>query len=127
MIINGSKFDLRIYVYVSSLDPLRIYVYDEGLVRFASVPYSSSPSSYSNQFIHLTNYSINKFSQDNGVTTKPLQKWMLSEFWNYLLRQGYDVIALKHDIQNLAIKALIACESHIRDHQKSHHHYPFIR
>ncbi|KAK6743379.1 hypothetical protein RB195_010562 [Necator americanus] len=36
--INGAKFDLRLYAYVPSLEPLRIYIYEEGLVRFASVP-----------------------------------------------------------------------------------------
>lgn len=38
-LINSSKFDLRIYVYVTCYDPLRIYVYDNGLARFASVKY----------------------------------------------------------------------------------------
>ena len=36
-LINGSKFDMRIYVYIAGYDPLRIYVYDNGLARFASV------------------------------------------------------------------------------------------
>ena len=40
-LINDSKFDMRIYVYVSSYDPLRIYVCDNGLARFASVKYVS--------------------------------------------------------------------------------------
>ncbi|KHJ80505.1 Tubulin-tyrosine ligase family protein [Oesophagostomum dentatum] len=39
--INGAKFDLRLYAYVPSLEPLRIYIYEEGLVRFASVPWVS--------------------------------------------------------------------------------------
>ncbi|PCI27234.1 hypothetical protein COB52_05110 [Candidatus Kaiserbacteria bacterium] len=65
LLINGHKFDLRIYVLVSSFEPLRVYVFKEGLTRFASEPYSNSHSK-SNKFVHLTNYSINK-KNDNFV------------------------------------------------------------
>jgi hypothetical protein len=57
-LINGLKFDLRIYVLITSFEPLRIYVYDEGLARFASEQYTTTAKN--NKFAHLTNYSINK-------------------------------------------------------------------
>ena len=39
--VDKLKFDLRIYVAVTSLNPLRIYMYEEGLVRFATAEYSA--------------------------------------------------------------------------------------
>ena len=54
---------MRIYVLVTSIEPLRIYIYNEGLVRFASAPYNIQ-SVKSNVYAHLTNYSINKKSEN---------------------------------------------------------------
>ena len=59
-LIKGHKFDLRLYVLITSLDPLKVYIYGDGLVRFATKPYDTSPDKLGDSFIHLTNYEINK-------------------------------------------------------------------
>jgi hypothetical protein len=61
LLIEGLKFDMRIYVALMSVNPLRLYIHKEGLVRFATSKYDNSDPS--NKFSHLTNYSINKASE----------------------------------------------------------------
>ncbi|VDO54348.1 unnamed protein product [Schistosoma margrebowiei] len=78
-LINDSKFDLRIYVYISSINPLRLYIHEDGLVRFASQKYSNAIRSLGNRYIHLTNYSINRLNSEyisntNEFATKG-HKW----------------------------------------------------
>jgi outer membrane lipoprotein-sorting protein len=60
LLINGKKFDLRLYVLVTSFDPLRVYLFSEGLVRFSTEIYDLS--NINETLSHLTNYSLNKFS-----------------------------------------------------------------
>ena len=60
LLINGLKFDLRIYVVITCVNPLRVYIYKEGIVRFATEEYSTNRNIFGNPFIHFTNYSINK-------------------------------------------------------------------
>ena len=59
----GLKFDIRLYVAVTSFDPLVIYLYEEGLTRFATIPFDKSTKAISNTCMHLTNYSVNKRSR----------------------------------------------------------------
>ena len=62
--INGYKYDLRMYVLVTSFNPLKVYIHKEGLVRFATKKYSNDPATRNELYMHLTNYSINKGNEN---------------------------------------------------------------
>ena len=62
-LIDGLKFDMRIYVLVYGIDPIRIFVFREGLARFATEEYvGPQKNNLDNLYMHLTNYAINKKS-----------------------------------------------------------------
>ncbi|XP_064224248.1 polyglutamylase complex subunit TTLL1 isoform X4 [Aotus nancymaae] len=60
LLIGGRKFDLRLYVLVSTYRPLRCYMYKLGFCRFCTVKYTPSTSELDNMFVHLTNVAIQK-------------------------------------------------------------------
>uniref|UniRef100_A0AC34RJ43 Uncharacterized protein n=1 Tax=Panagrolaimus sp. JU765 TaxID=591449 RepID=A0AC34RJ43_9BILA len=113
LLIDGKKFDLRIYAYVPSLDPLTIYFYSDGLVRFAALPYDND--SLSNLNVHLTNYSINRFAHRDGISQDDVDKWSLQEFWEFLAENDYDPEIFKKRITEIVVKTIVCCESHIRE------------
>lgn len=39
MLIEGYKFDLRVYVVMTCCSPLTLYIYDEGIVRISTEKY----------------------------------------------------------------------------------------
>lgn len=55
--LHGLKFDIRVYVLISSLHPLKVHICREGLVRVATTPYREAGSRILTA--HLTNYSLN--------------------------------------------------------------------
>jgi len=64
-LIDGLKFDMRIYVLIYGVDPLRIFVFREGLARFATEEYvAPGKKNIDNLHMHLTNYAINKNAEN---------------------------------------------------------------
>jgi hypothetical protein len=62
LLINESKFDMRVYVYVSCYDPLRAYVFEDGLARFASCKLVFSHFCYENLLL-LGKFAVSAWKQ----------------------------------------------------------------
>jgi len=116
LLINGLKFDLRLYALVTGCDPLRIYLYKDGLVRFATEVYE--PANEENKFDlykHLTNFAINKDNpnftteQESGSTGG--HKRRIIPFLNELASSyGVDTKKLWREITDLIVKTLCSIQ-----------------
>ena len=125
-LIDGFKYDLRIYVLVTSYDPLKVYLFKEGLVRFATERYTTNPQSLKKRFIHLTNYSVNKKadtyvknndkgneSSDEEEGSLKSSKWNLSQLKKHFDSVGISYSKAREKIKDVIIKTLISVEPHI--------------
>uniref|UniRef100_A0A8C6TYB4 Tubulin tyrosine ligase-like family, member 7 n=1 Tax=Neogobius melanostomus TaxID=47308 RepID=A0A8C6TYB4_9GOBI len=115
-LMEGYKFDLRIYILVTSCDPLRIFLYNDGLVRMGTEKYHApSEANLSQLYMHLTNYSVNKHNEnfERDETVDKGSKRSISWFTEFLRANDYDVAKFWGDISELVVKTLIVAEPHV--------------
>jgi hypothetical protein len=78
---SSFKYVLRCYVVLTSLVPLRAYLYHEGFQKLATEPFTLESTS---PFIHLTNPDINRQNQKipDYYTLSEYRRWLSSENWD---------------------------------------------
>eukprot|EP00927_Polykrikos_kofoidii_P071633 TRINITY_DN67890_c0_g1_i1.p1 TRINITY_DN67890_c0_g1~~TRINITY_DN67890_c0_g1_i1.p1 ORF type:complete len:827 (+),score=102.22 TRINITY_DN67890_c0_g1_i1:349-2481(+) len=107
MLLDGLKFDLRLYVLVGAvmnretgaLD-LRVFLFRDGLVRLCTSAYRAPTlENEDEQRMHLTNYAVNKSSanfghnvdaDDDGTGSKRSLRWLLAYFEEHWGRQSVE-------------------------------------
>uniref|UniRef100_A0A8C1V9C3 Tubulin tyrosine ligase-like family, member 7 n=1 Tax=Cyprinus carpio TaxID=7962 RepID=A0A8C1V9C3_CYPCA len=115
-LMEGYKFDLRFYILVTSCDPLRVFLYNDGLVRMGTEKYHMPNESNLNQlYMHLTNYSVNKHNEKFGrdETVDKGSKRSIGWFTEFLRTNDYDVAKFWGDVSELVVKTLIVAEPHV--------------
>ena len=93
---------------------MKIYVFEDGLARFATTPYEPPNSkNLNNMYMHLANYAINKCNS-NFVQNSHAEgfgkghKRSLKEIYNIMDTRGHNVKVIKKSIDDLIIKTLIS-------------------
>lgn len=117
--LDGYKFDLRLFVLVTSFKPLEAFIYTEGFARVSTDKYSLDPADMENKFIHLTNSSIQKLNAKGISDDNPLMNCAEDSggskislkgphgLWKRLEGRGYNIQALWKNISLVVLKSLV--------------------
>ncbi|KAK7202159.1 tubulin-tyrosine ligase [Novymonas esmeraldas] len=135
-VLDGRKFDLRLYVVVTSFDPVRLYLYREGLVRLAAAPYrrtttttaaaaaagadaGASPGAtvladVDDLRAHLTNFTVSKAATAGEGQGEGETKWSLSSLEAYLTAMGHNWPATLERIHELLRRVFVSVTPDVR-------------
>ncbi|XP_072206061.1 probable tubulin polyglutamylase TTLL9 isoform X6 [Excalfactoria chinensis] len=103
-LIGGRKFDLRVYILVTSYSPLKAWLYRDGFARFSSMRFTLN--SIDDHYVHLTNVAVQKTAPD--YDPEKGCKWMIQQLRQYLTaKHGTGLMeVLFADMDNIFIKSL---------------------
>ncbi|RKP20609.1 TTL-domain-containing protein [Rozella allomycis CSF55] len=115
-LIDGKKFDMRIYVLITSCDPLRIFLYKEGLGRFATESYKEP------NYFNL-NKNFDRDSTENKGSKRYLRNGLqyrtLTSVFDLLSQNGHDVDKIWDNIKDVIIKTILVVQNHLKRTHKS--------
>lgn len=115
-LLDGYKCDLRIYVLITSCDPLRVFLFNDGLVRMSTEKYQNpSEANISHMYMHLTNYSVNKHNEyyEKGESVDSGSKRSIAFLNEYLRNKDRDVALLWKNISDMITKTLLVSLPHL--------------
>ena len=111
-LINGKKYDLRLYLLVTGYTPLKIYLFDNGLISFCSEKYNLNSNKLEDKFIHLNKNSKNKISENielnKSVDNELEDKCTLYTLKKYFEKSGLNFDKVWEKIKDIIIKVVIS-------------------
>ncbi|CAK0893765.1 unnamed protein product, partial [Prorocentrum cordatum] len=108
LLIGGKKFDLRLYVLVTSYAPLSVWMYRSGFARFSHARFSMAD--LSDAQVHLTNVAVQKHNEH--YDEKRGGKWDLHNLKLHLmsLEDPEKVNELFYGIQDIVLYSLLSVQ-----------------
>ena len=105
-LVDKHKFELRVFVVITCLEPLTIYLHRDSYLRVATSPYEHdvlAPAARQNEGMYKMG--------DVMVQTK----WSIGEFLEYLQDEGHNATAVMGRAKAAIVKSIIAVEGQLHD------------
>lgn len=125
LLVGGKKFDMRIYVLVTSYNPLTVWLYREGFARFTHERYSNNIDDMSAITAHLTNVAIQKNCenydsvQGGKWSIRKLKLYLISRYGEARVNQAFA------DIQELIMCSILSVQKVIMNDKHCYELYGY--
>ena len=124
-LINKLKYDFRIYILVTGLAPLKIYLYKEGMIRFATKEYTLDIEHITELYRHLTNVAVNEknkeeYKKATDADSEEGSKWSLQVYEHYCKMNNIDYNNIRKQMGDIAIKSLLSVLDQLYDRMKEY-------
>ena len=111
-LIRGYKYDIRFHGLISTIKPLKLYLYNEGFVRIASEKFSILNTQ--NKYVFLTNLLLNQKNKNKYIYPQNFPNmegsnlWNLEYFQKYCDRNNINYNKKFSEVGDIFIKAIIS-------------------
>lgn len=109
-LLNDTKFDLRIFVLVSSVNPLKIYIFRDGVARFCSLK-SKCNSKYS----RITNVALNRNANGSNVKDTSV---LISNVFSKMEKEGINTNEIWNKIDDIVVLTIISSYKYLLEGDK---------
>lgn len=120
LLVQGDKkHTLRLYVGVTSVDPLRVYMLDNGFVHVSSEPYTNDPARLGELRVHVTNPDIQGAAYQSAGGGS--NYWNLTRFRTMLREhETLDEREVFERIDDVVVKTLLSVQDVIGECVRTH-------
>ena len=124
-LIHKLKYDFRVYVFITGLAPLKLYLYKEGMIRFATEEYTLDKDHITELYRHLTNVAVNEKNKEEykkavDADSDEGSKWSLQVYENYCKENGINYNHIRKQMADIAIKSLLSVVDQFYDRIKEY-------
>ena len=129
MLIRNKKFDMRAYVLVTGMNPLKIYFYRDGYVKIPVKDFTLEYDHIKDGCIHITTSDTNlvcfggkEYKYDTDIYDEPSNFWSYVFFERYCNRYGINYTDIIEQMKDIFIKTFISLDADFIEIMKNKHY-----
>ena len=130
LLINNKKFDMRAYVLVTGMNPLKIYFYRDGYIKISVKNFTLDHDSIRDGCIHITTSDTNlecydgkEYKYDTDIYDTNSHFWSYLYFERYCDKHGINYTDIREQMKDIFIKTFISLNTNFIDLMKERNNY----